>query len=76
MPLQFLAGEYELGWKGFKEGQPIFDRAAALFTKVPKIDARILAGGGHNFEFSNNASLLQDARNDFVSSLVSLRKAA
>ena len=70
VPLQFLAAEYELGWKGIEEGQPIFDHAASLFTNTPKLDARLLPGGGHNFEFSRNASLLQKAREDFINDLV------
>jgi len=70
VPLQFLAAEYELGWRGINEGQPIFDHAAGMFTNAPKLDARILPGGGHNFEFSKNASLLQKAREDFIDGLV------
>ncbi|TVY55156.1 putative 2-oxoglutarate-dependent dioxygenase DIN11, partial [Lachnellula suecica] len=70
VPVQFLAAEYELQWKGIAEGQPIFDQAASLFTRTSRLDARILIGGGHNFEFSKNASVLQEARDQFISSLV------
>ena len=71
VPLQFLAAEYELNWQGIEQGQPIFDRAAGLFTNTPKLDARLLPGGGHNFEFSRNSSLLQKAREEFINGLVS-----
>lgn len=70
VPLQFLAAEYELGWKGVEQGQPILDHAATLFTNAPRVDARILLGGGHDFEFSKNEAVLQEARDEFVNSLV------
>ncbi|TVY89370.1 putative 2-oxoglutarate-dependent dioxygenase, partial [Lachnellula willkommii] len=69
VPLQFLAAEYELGWRGTEAGQPIFDWVAGLFTNTPKLDARILLGGGHNFELSKNASALQEARESFINTL-------
>lgn len=49
----------------------MFDAAAALFTSTPKLDARILPRGGHNFEYSNKASDLHDSRVQFINSLVS-----
>ena len=41
-----------------------------MFTNAPELDARILAGGGHNFEFSKNAFVLQEARESFINELV------
>jgi hypothetical protein len=55
------------------EGRPIFDGVANLFTNTPKLDARILEGGGHNFEFSKNASVLRESRVAFVNFLQSLQ---
>lgn len=69
-PLQYLAAEIELGWTSIKEGQPLFDAAAKLFTNVPRLEAELLPGGAHNFEFSTNAVLLRDRRTKFVRSLV------
>lgn len=70
VPLQFLAAEYELGWRGIEEGRPTFDWVAGLFTNTPKLDARILPGGGHNFELGKNAAALQEARESFINTLV------
>ncbi|KAK6580437.1 hypothetical protein PZA11_007459 [Diplocarpon coronariae] len=75
VPLQYLSAEYELGWRSIEAGQPIFDRAASLFTNAPRKDARLLPGGGHDFEFGKNAWLLQAARDSFVDSLVAPRPA-
>ncbi|TVY39193.1 putative 2-oxoglutarate-dependent dioxygenase [Lachnellula occidentalis] len=69
VPLQFLAAAFELGWRGIEEGQPTFDWVAGLFTNAPKMDARILPGGGHNFELSKNAPALQEARESFINTL-------
>jgi hypothetical protein len=38
------------------------------------LDAKLLPGGGHNFEFCENASLLQETRESFINSLVSSPK--
>ncbi|CZR65450.1 related to oxidoreductase, 2OG-Fe(II) oxygenase family [Phialocephala subalpina] len=70
VPLQYLAAEFELGWRSIEAGQPIFDHAAGLFVNAPRKEARILPGGGHDFEFSKNAWILQAARDSFVDSLV------
>jgi hypothetical protein len=53
-----------------EEGQAEIDKITKWFINTPKLDAKILPGGGHNFEFCKNAGLLQDAREQFVNSLV------
>jgi hypothetical protein len=68
--LQYLAAEIELGWSSMKEGQPLFDAAAKLFISAPRLEAELLPGGAHNFEFSTNAGALRDRRTRFVRSLV------
>jgi hypothetical protein len=40
-----------------------------FFTNAPIFDAKILKGGGHNYEFSMNASVLRELRMMFVKSL-------
>ncbi|PBP23460.1 hypothetical protein BUE80_DR005581 [Diplocarpon rosae] len=75
VPLQYLAAEYELGWRSIEAGQLIFDHAASLFTNAPRKEARLLPGGGHDFEFSKNAWLLQAARDSFIDSLILPRPA-
>jgi len=70
IPLQFLAAEYEIQWKSVEQGRPIFEQATSFFTNTPRLDAKFLLGGGHNFEFSNNASTLYDFRVQFIDSLV------
>ena len=72
VPLQFLAAEVELGWLSVKEGQPKFDAATKLFTNAPRLEAEILLGGAHNFEFSKNSAVLRERRTRFIDSLVSI----
>jgi len=70
VPLQYLAAEYDMQWRGIEQGQPIFDEAASFFTNAPVIDKGILLGGGHNFEFSKNAPVLHERRLKFIEGLV------
>lgn len=70
VPLQYLAAEYDMQWRGIEQGQPIFDEAVSFFTNAPSIDKGILMGGGHNFEFSKNSPVLHQRRLKFIEGLV------
>ncbi|KAL1979657.1 hypothetical protein VTN96DRAFT_5402 [Rasamsonia emersonii] len=66
VPVQFLAAETELIWSNITEAQPKFDNLVKRFTSAPEVEAKLLPGGGHNYEFSINASKLFDLRRQFV----------
>lgn len=68
--MQYLAAEYELIWQGTAEAQPRFDSLARLFTGSPNVQARLLLGGGHNYEFTKNSAQLHELRLDFISKMV------
>lgn len=70
VPVQYLAAESEILWESEEEGQPIFSDLASRFRNSPQVDSAILPRGGHNYEFSHNASILLERRHKFVQSAV------
>ncbi|KAL1969768.1 hypothetical protein VTN77DRAFT_7277 [Rasamsonia byssochlamydoides] len=66
VPVQFLAAESEIIWSNIREAQPKFDRLVKRFTSAPEVEAKLLPGGAHNYEFSKNATKLFELRRQFV----------
>ncbi|KAK1923646.1 Alpha/Beta hydrolase protein [Papiliotrema laurentii] len=74
IPLQYLAGEIELHWPDLPSAEPIFQAAVALFGNAPSIDAGLLKGGAHNFEYSKSAHVLADRRFTWLESLLGISR--
>lgn len=72
MPVQYLASEFDLFWHGVSDAQPRFDQFVKLFSSSPSVEAKLLRGGGHNYEFSKNSQELHSLRYQFISRMVGL----
>jgi hypothetical protein len=68
--VQYLAAEYQLAWQDISEAQSRLHSLAKLFTGSPNVQARLLLGGGHNYEFTKNSGQLHQLRLDFIPKMV------
>lgn len=71
IPIQFLAAESELLWTNKYEAEPKFRKLVKFLTGAPEVEAEILEGGGHNYEFCLSVSKLWELRRKFVERVVS-----
>jgi len=68
-PIHFRLAEHERLWE---TGKPVVNRMAAQLSGAPRIDAALLAGGGHLYEASKRGPELVAAQLDFIEAQVEL----